>query len=110
MFVDEMLVLDQFVLHLLLQVGTFGTQVRQAIHHIQHQMETVEFVLHSHVKGRCDRTFFYIAAHMKISVGAAVRQPVDQPGVPVKGKYDVLVFSEQRIVVLFAESVRVLAR
>jgi len=96
----------------LLLVGTIEdadpSAFRKAIHHIHHQVEPVQIVLHPHVKGRCDRALFYIAAHVQIAVGAAVGQPVDQPRVTMKGKDDVLVFGKQRIVVFVAESVRVL--
>jgi hypothetical protein len=35
-FIDVLLVLDELVLHLLLQIGPLGTQVGQAIDHVSH--------------------------------------------------------------------------
>ena len=108
MLVDILLVLDELVLHRLLQVVPFGAQLRQAIHHVLHQVEPVQLVLHPDVKGRRDRALFHVAADVEVTVGPAVGQPVDQPGVSMEAKDDVLVFREERIVIRFAQPVRVL--
>ena len=50
-----------------------------------------------------------VAAHVQIAVGAAVGQPVDQPGIAMEAEDDVLVFGEQRIVIGLAQSMRMLA-
>ena len=109
MLVDVLLVLDELVLHHLLQVGPLGAQLRQAIDHVLHQVEPVQVVLHPDVKGRRDRALFLVAPDMQVAVGPAVGQPVDQPGVSMEAEDDVLVFREKRIVIRFAQSVRVLA-
>ncbi len=96
--------LDQFVLHQLLQVRPFGTQMRQAIDHILHQVEAVQVVLYAHVEGRGDCAFFLVAPDVKVTVGSPVGQPMHQPGVAVEAKDDVLVFGEQRIVIRFAQA------
>ena len=62
MLIDVMFVLDQLVLHHLLQIGPLGAQLRQAIDHVLHQVEPVQVVLHSHVKGRRDRALLLVAA------------------------------------------------
>ena len=80
-----------------------------AIDHVLHQVEAVQVVLHPHVEGRRDRALFLVAPDVEVAVGPAVGQPVDQPGVSVEAKDDVLVFGEQRIVIRFAQPVRVLA-
>ena len=89
-----MLVLDELVLHLLLQVSALRTKVRQPIHHIMHQVEPVQVVLHPDVKGRRDGALLLIAADVQVAVGPAVGQPVDQPGVSMEAKEDGLVFGE----------------
>ena len=94
---------------MLLQVGPLGAQMRQPIHHVLHQMEPVQVVLHPHVKGRRDRALFLVAPDVQVAVGPAVGQPVDQPGVAMEAKDDVLVFGEKRIVIRITQSVRVLA-
>ena len=83
--------------------------MRQPIDHILHQMEPVQIVLHSHVKGRCDRALFLVASDVQVAIGPAVGQPVDQPWISMKAKDDVFVFGEKRVVIRFAQSVRVLA-
>ena len=65
-------------------------------------MESVQVVLHSHVKGRRDGALFFVAADVKILVGPAVGQAVHQPWVSVEAKDDVFVFGEQRIVIRVA--------
>ena len=72
-----MLVLDELVLHLLLQVGALGTQVRQPIDDVLHQMEPVQVVLHPHIKGRRDRALFLVTPDVEVAVGPAVGEPVD---------------------------------
>ena len=108
-FVNVMFVLDEFVLHLLFQIGTLGTQMRHAIHHVLHEMKAVEVVLHAHIECRRDRPFFLVAADVKVAVRAAIGQPVDEPRVAMETKNDVLVFGEERIVIRFAQSVRMFA-
>ena len=72
-----MLVLDELVLHLLLQIGALGTQMRQPIDHVLHQVEPVQVVLHPHVKSRRDGALFLVAPDVEVAVGPAVGQPVD---------------------------------
>ena len=48
-FIDKVLVLNQLVLHYLLEVSALRTKVRQAIHHVLDQMETIEVILNSHI-------------------------------------------------------------
>ena len=75
--VDVMLMLDELVLHLLLQIGSLGTQMRQAINHVLYQVEAVQVVLYPYVEGRSDRALFLVAPDVEIVVSPAVGQPVD---------------------------------
>ena len=77
MLVNVMLVLDELVLHLLFQVGPLSAQSRHAINHILHQVESVQVVLNSHVEGRRDRSFLFVAPDVDVPIGSAVGQPVD---------------------------------
>ncbi len=52
---------------------------------------------------------FIVAAHMQVAVGAPVSQPVNQGGIAVKGKDDVLVRRKQRVIILVAQAVRMFA-
>ena len=76
-FVDVLIVLDELVMDHLLQVGPLGAQLRQAIHHILHQVEPVQFVLYPDVKSRRDRALFHIAPDVQVAVGPAVGQAMD---------------------------------
>ena len=107
---DELLVLDQLVLKLLLEVAPLRSGLRQAVDHIDHQVEAIQLILHPYVKRRRDGTLFLVTPHVEIAIGATVGQPVNKPWVPVEAKYDVLVFGEERIVIRFTQSVRMLAR
>ncbi len=95
MLVDVMLVLDEFVLHHLLQIGALGTQMRQPIDHVLHQMKSVQVILHPHIKSRSNCAFFLITTDMKVMVGPAVGQPMDQPRISMKAKNNVLIFGEK---------------
>jgi hypothetical protein len=71
-----------------------GTQAREPIDHVHHQGESVEVILHPHIEGGGDRALLLIAAHVQVAIAAPVGQPVDQPGVAMKTKDDVLVPGE----------------
>jgi len=71
-------------------------------------VKTVQLVLHPDVKGRRDRALFHIAPDVEVAIGPTVGQPVDQPGVSMESKDDVLVFRKERVVIRFAQPVRVL--
>ena len=77
MLIDVTLVLDELVLDHLLQVGPLAPQVRQAIHHVLHEMKAVQVILNAHVEGRGDRAFFLVAPDMEILVGPPVGQAMD---------------------------------
>ena len=75
----------------LLQVVSLGAKFGHAVDHVLHQMEPVQFVLHSHVEGRRDRALFLVAADVEVSVGPTIGQSVDQPWIAVEAEDDVLV-------------------
>jgi hypothetical protein len=70
--------LDEFVLHFLLEISPFGSEMGQAIHDILHEVEAVEIVLNPHIEGCCDGSLFLVPPHMQIAIGAPIGQPVDQ--------------------------------
>jgi hypothetical protein len=51
--IDVLLMLDEFVLHLLLQIIPLNIHLGQTINDILHEVKPVQLVLHSHVKGGC---------------------------------------------------------
>ena len=57
-------------------------------------METVDFVLYTHIKRCCNRTFLLITVNVDVAVGSAVGQLMDQCVITVECKND-------RFVVLF---------
>ena len=75
--VDVLLMLDELVLHCLLQIRAFSSQFRQPIDDVLHQVEPVQLVLHPHVERRRDRALFLVAPDVQVAVGSAVGQPVD---------------------------------
>ena len=58
-------------------------------------MKAIQVILHPHIKSCSNRSFFLVATDVEIAIGAAIGQPVDQPGVSMKAKDDVLVFREE---------------
>ena len=105
-----MFVLDELVLHLLLQIISADAQLRQAINHVLDQMKSVQIVLDSHIESGRDRAFLLIAPDVQVLVGPAIGQSVDEPGVSVETEDDVLVPGEEGIVVCVAQPMRMLAR
>ena len=95
MLIDIKLMLDQLIANHLLQVVALTTQSRHAIHDVLHKMEAVEVVLHPHIEGSRDCPLFLVAPDMEVAVGPAIGKPVDQPGVSMEPKDDVLVFGEE---------------
>ena len=104
-FGDILLVLNELIPHLLQQIGTAVAQLGQMLDHIHHQMEPVDVVLDTHIKGRGDGTLLHVAADMEVLVVAVRGQLVDQLGIAVEGKNDGLILGEQAVVIHIAEAV-----
>ena len=91
MFMDILLVLDEFILKLLFEIGALAACLRQAINCIHHEVKTIQFIQHRHVERSGDGAFLLIAANVDVvMVCAAIRQPVDQPRVGMEGKNNVV--------------------
>ena len=61
-------------------------------------MEPITIVQHAHVERSGGGAFFFVASNMEIPmVCAAVRQPMDEPGVPVERKNNWLVLGKKGI-------------
>ena len=91
-----MLMLDEFVLHLLFQIS-LNIHLRHRISHILHRMKSVQIVLCSHVKRGCEGALLYISSDMQILIGPTIRQAVYQARVAGEGKDDVLVLGEKSV-------------
>src|SRR5207244_7399057 len=86
---DVLPVLKELVADGLLRVGRFRAKLRHAVDHVLDEMEAVEVVQHHHVERRGGRAFFLVAAHVEVLVvGAAIREPMNQPRVTVEGEDD----------------------
>src|SRR5579871_3710942 len=73
-------VLDQLVLHFLLDVGTLLPKFRQAVDHIHYQVESVHLIQHRHIEWGRDSPFLFISPHMDVGmVLPSVGEPVYQP-------------------------------
>ena len=65
-FGDVLLVLDQFVAHLLLpEVGTTGAQAIDPVDDVADQVKPIQFIEHRHIKRRGGGAFFLVAAHVQ---------------------------------------------
>ena len=63
-------------------------------------MKTVNIILYSQIKRRCNGAFFFVTTYMQVAVRSAIGKTMYQPGVTMKIKNDVLVFGEYRIIIL----------
>src|SRR2546429_8844781 len=107
---DVLLVFDEFVADGLLGVGSLGTKLRHAVNHVRDEMKAVEVVHHHHVKRSRGRAFFFVTAHVEGPVvGAAIGEPMNQPGITVIGEDDRFVGREEHVEVLVGQTVRMFA-
>ena len=84
--------------HLLAQRRRGVAERRDAVDHVDHEVEAVEVVQHHHVERRRRRALLLVAAHVQVGVvRAPVGEPVDQPRVAVVGEDDRLVGGEERV-------------
>ena len=82
--VDVEGVLDEFVGHHLFEVVAGGAESGEAVDDVADEVVAVELVLHPHVEGGGDGSFFVVAADVQVAVGAAIGQPMHQPRITVK--------------------------
>src|SRR6202008_4331214 len=91
-------VIDEFVAEKLFEMRADALKARNAVDNIAGEMKAVEVVQNGHVERRCRGALFLVAADMKILViGAAISQPVNQPGIAVVSKDDWLIDGKERI-------------
>jgi len=107
MLIDVMLVLDKLVPSHLLQIGPLAP-VRQAIHHVLHEMKAVQVILNPHVESSRDGTFFLVAADVEIAIGPAVVRRCTNEEYPWKPKMMCLSFVNRNRS-RFIQSMRMLA-
>ena len=88
---DVLLVLDEFVLHLLDEVAASVAELRQVVDGSHDEVEAVEVVHDAHVERGGDSALFDVAAHMDVLVVALVGELVDEARVAVEGEHDGLV-------------------
>ena len=108
---NVLLVLQEFVADRLFGIRGAGSEPRDAVNDIGHEMEPVQIIQDRHIERRRRGAFFLVAAHVEIGmVGAAVGEPVNQPRIAMEGKDDRLVLGEQYIKLWLAQAVRVFMR
>ena len=79
--------LEAPIFHRLPQMGSSGSQSRNAIDDVHDEVEAIEIIEHDHVERRRRRALLLVSPHVQVPmVGAAVREAVDQPRVPVIGE------------------------
>ena len=82
------------------------TQGGHAIDCVHSDGEAINLVPDSQVERRVDVAFFFVAADMQIlMVGAAVREPVDEPRITVKIEDDRFVGGKETVEVSIAQTV-----
>jgi hypothetical protein len=79
-------VVDNGVLHFLLQVSGLGAQPRHAINDVDDQVEARRLVQHRQLQRRVDVAFLPVTPHVQVFVPLeAVGEPVDEPRITVNG-------------------------
>ena len=108
-FFDVAAVVDELIAEGLFGVRADGGQARDAIDHVDGQVEAIQIVAHDHVEGGGGRALFLVAADVQVGViGAPVGEPMNQPGIAVVGEDDRLVGREERVEIAVGQPVRML--
>src|SRR5262245_3211129 len=95
--------LPHILFHIYRACAGFGTPVDDS----KDEVKAINVIAHRHVKGRRGRTFFFIAADMKIGVIAtSLGEPVDEPWIAVIGNDNRLLLRKQGVKVIVGEAVR----
>src|SRR6202011_398189 len=77
------------VLHELADVRSLRAQPGHAVDDVYDQVEAIQVVEHHHVEGGRRGALFLVATHVQVVVvGAAIREAVDQPRIPVICEHD----------------------
>ena len=106
--VDVVLVGDELVVHLLDEVRAAVAQLGQMQQGVLDQMETVDLILHTHIKRRGDGALLLVAVHGQVVVGALIGQLMHQRRVAMEREDDGLILRKQRIIIGIGQAVRVL--
>jgi hypothetical protein len=89
---------NQLVADELLEISRAMTERGHPIDHVGRQVEAVQVIEHRHVERRSRGAFLFVAAQVQVLVvGAAVGQPVNQPGIAVVGEDNRFVGGEQGV-------------
>jgi len=99
-FIDIVFVFDELIADDLFEIVAFGADMGHSIDDVLYQVEAIDLILDAHVEGRGDGALFLVAADVHMVVGPAVGQSMNQPGIAVKGEYDVLVLGEQGVEII----------
>ena len=101
---DELLVLDKLVAHLLIEVGTAVAESWKLKKHRLNEVEAVDFVLDADVERGRDGAFLVVTMNVEVMVVTAIGQLMDESWVAVEVEDDWLVLGEEHIVLLIAKT------
>ena len=102
--VDELLVLDKLVAHLLIEVGTAVAKSWELKKHRLDKVEAVDFILDADVEWSGDGSFLVVAMDVEIMVVTTVGKLVDEGWIAVEVEDDWFVFGEEHIVLFIAKT------
>ena len=102
---DELLVLDKLVAHLLIEVGAAVAKSWELKKHRLDKVEAVDFILDADVEWSGDGSFLVIAMDVHVVVVTTVGKLVDEGWIAVEVEDDRFVFGEEHIVLFIAKTV-----
>ena len=103
--VDVLLMLNEFVAHLLIEVSATVAKIWQLKEHRLNEVEAIDFILDADVEWSGDGSFFVVAMDVDVVVVTAICQLMDEGWVAVKVEDDWLVFGEEHIELFIAKTV-----
>ena len=101
---DELLVLNKLVAHLLIEVGTAVAKSWELKKHRLDEVETVDFILDADVEWSGDGSFFVVTMDVDVMVVTAIGKLMDEGWIAVEVEDDRFVFGEEHIVLLIAKT------
>ena len=106
---DVLLVVNKPIANRLFGIRGDHPQLGDAVDDVPHEVETIQVVHHTHIERRGCGSFFFVAANVQVIViCAAIREPMDQPGVTMVGKDNRFVLRENVVELAVGQTMRML--
>ena len=105
--VDVLLMLNEFVAHLLVEVSAAVAKSWELKKHRLDEVEAVDFILDADVEWSGDGAFLVVTMNVEVMVVTAIGKLMDEGWIAMEVEDDWLVFGEEHIELLIAKTMLV---